>query len=397
MTEDEQSGGAGRTAVVVGAGVFGATAALELRSRGWAVRLLDAAAVPRSEAASTDVSKLVRADYGADAFYTELAERATTGWERWARGWSPPLYHADGLLVLSSEPMAPGSFEHESHRTLTRRGHELRTLGPEDVARDFPAWSGGDFRHGYFDPGAGWAESGAVLVRLLAAARRRGVTIETGSPVSGLLDRRGRVRGVRTRDGAEVRGEVVVVAAGAWTPGLLPELSDVMWATGQPVLHLGVEDPGRWRAPRFPPWTADIARTGWYGFPALDDGTLKLGHHGAGRSVDPDAPRDVDPEWEERCREFLSRAVPELSSAPLLRTRLCLYCDTFDGDFWIDRHPDREGLVVAAGGSGHGFKFAPLLGGIVADVVEGRENRRARRFGWRSAGPRRTEAARADA
>ena len=71
-----------------------------------------------------------------------------------------------------------------------------------------------------------------------------------------------------------------------------------------------------------------------------------------------------------------------------------MYCDTFDGDLWIDHDPDRPGLVVAAGGSGHGFKFAPVLGGIIADVVERQPNRWTGRFGWRRVGDIRTEEAR---
>jgi sarcosine oxidase/L-pipecolate oxidase len=72
-----------------------------------------------------------------------------------------------------------------------------------------------------------------------------------------------------------------------------------------------------------------------------------------------------------------------------------LYCDTFDGDFWIDRDPGRPGLVVAAGDSGHGFKFAPVLGGVIADVVEGTPNAWAHRFRWRARERDATEAARA--
>ena len=71
-----------------------------------------------------------------------------------------------------------------------------------------------------------------------------------------------------------------------------------------------------------------------------------------------------------------------------------MYCDSVDGDFLIDRDPERDGLVVASGGSGHAFKFAPLLGEIVADVLEGRANRWADRFRWRPSGPQRAEDAR---
>ena len=83
-------------------------------------------------------------------------------------------------------------------------------------------------------------------------------------------------------------------------------------------------------------------------------------------------------------RRFLSETFPDLVDAPIVATRLCLYCDTRDEHFWIDRHPERRGLVVAAGGSGHGFKFGPLLGGLVADAMEGRP---VAKFRWRSFAP----------
>ncbi len=150
-----------------------------------------------------------------------------------------------------------------------------------------------------------------------------------------------------------------------------------------------------WQAPKFPVWAADISNTGWYGFPALADGTLKIGRHGPGRRVHPDDPRTVLPSELAPFREFVRESLPALSGAPIAATRLCLYCDTFDGDFWIDRDPDRAGLVVAAGDSGHGFKFAPVLGPLIADVVERRPNAWAPRFAWRARVADGKEAARA--
>ncbi|MBI3760698.1 MAG: FAD-dependent oxidoreductase [Chloroflexi bacterium] len=82
-------------------------------------------------------------------------------------------------------------------------------------------------------------------------------------------------------------------------------------------------------------------------------------------------------------REFLRDAIPDLASAPIVYTRLCLYSDTWDGHPWIDRDPAREGLTVATGGSGHAFKFAPLLGGLIADVVEDIPNALRDKFRWR--------------
>jgi glycine/D-amino acid oxidase-like deaminating enzyme len=93
-------------------------------------------------------------------------------------------------------------------------------------------------------------------------------------------------------------------------------------------------------------------------------------------------------------RDFLGKALPDVLDAPVISNRLCMYCDTWDGDFWIDHDPDRPGLIVATGGSGHGFKFAPMLGPIIADVVEGEQNPFANRFKWRARGELRTEDAR---
>jgi len=398
-----------RTAIVVGAGAFGTAAALELRAREWQVRLLDPGPLPHPRASSTDISKIVRMDYGGDSFYADLAARALDGWTRWNRAWDRPLYHEDGFLVLAPGSLEEGSFEHASWRTLTgrqpgapsppplvgRRPVPLEPVDPDLLRRRFPAWNPGRFAGGYVNPRAGWVESGEAVGRMLRRARDEGVWVEPGTLVTRLLDDGSRVTGVRTSDGRRLRARLTVVAAGAWTPALVPGLDEVMWATGQPVLHFEVSDPEAWQPPRFLPWAADIARTGWYGFPALEDGTLKIGHHGAGRRVDPDAPRRVEPEHEKRCRRFLAEALPDLADAALAESRLCLYCDTFDSDFWIDRHPELQGLVVAAGGSGHGFKFAPVLGPIVADAAEGRENRWARRFRWRPPGEGRVEPARA--
>ena len=183
-------------------------------------------------------------------------------------------------------------------------------------------------------------------------------------------------------------------AAGAWTPALLPWLADRLWTVGQPVLHFRPDNPEDFEGVRFPVWGADISNSGWYGFPLSRDGVVKIGHHGAGTVMHPDAERRIPDGHEERCREFLCGTFPTLADARLVGSRVCLYCDSFDGNFLIDGDPDHPGLIVAAGGSGHGFKFAPVLGGLIADVVEGVENRWAPRFAWRSLGTRAAEQAR---
>lgn len=382
-----------RRVVVVGGGVFGAASALELRQRGWSVTLLDAHALPYEGASSTDVSKLVRMDYGSDLFYHELVESALEGWDRWNADWPRPPYHEDGLLVLAHGPMRPGGFEYESWRVLRERGHLPERITAAALSDRFPAWSPDRYPDGYFNARAGWADSAWVVEHLLARARSAGVVIRRDG-FGSLVSDGARVSGVTTMSGERLSADVVLVCAGAWTPTLLPWLGDRMWATAQSVLHVQAPDPARFRPPAFPPWAADIAGSGWYGFAATSTGQVKIGHHGQGVRVDPGARGQVTEEHVSRTRAFLREALPELAQAPVVVRRVCLYCDTFDGDFLIDHDPHHEGLVVASGGSGHAFKFAPVLGPLVADVVEYRPNRRAERFRWRALGDSRSEGAR---
>ncbi len=391
---DEDLPAVRKNAVIVGSGIFGVTAALELSARGWDAWLLDQGEAPYPKATSNDANRVVRADYGADAFYVDLGLEAIARWEAWNREWPEPPYHPDGFLLLSVGGLEPGTFEGDSYRLLTERGVPLEAMDAAQVAHRFPAWRPTDYAAAYFNPRAGWAEADRVLRTLVARAEEEGVELVPDGEVARLVEREDRVGGVILATGQTIEADIVLLAAGPWTPRLLPDLADRMWPSGQPILYLMPDDPDAYRAPRFSPWAADIANSGWYGIAGMPDGRVKVAHHGEGVRVDPGADLAVPPSTLPAFREFLRRAIPGLAEAPVVGSRLCVYCDTWDGDFWIDHDPERPGLVVATGGSGHGFKFAPLLGEIIADVVEGRENPRAARFAWRARADRRTEDAR---
>jgi glycine/D-amino acid oxidase-like deaminating enzyme len=366
---------------IAGAGVFGAAASLELRRRGWDVVLLDPDVPPAPRAASTDVSKVVRREYGSDFFYLELATEAIEGWRRWNAEWPEPLYHETGLLVLSDSPLEGSGFTADSWRSLLVAGYAPERLDAGELAARFPAWTSTHLRGGFFHREAGWSESGRVVARLVELARAAGVEVRREAALGLLEDDRG-VRGLRGAAG-EVPADHTLLAAGVWTPRLAG-LEWGMWPTAHPVFHLRPDDPELFRAERFPVFLSDIAATGWYGFPLHPrEGVVKVARHGLGRRVDPDVERVVTPDEVAAMRAFLAESLPALAGAPLAASRSCLYCDTADGHFWIDRDPAREGLTVASGGSGHGFKFAPVLGGIIADAVEGRGSPWLARFRWR--------------
>ena len=380
--------------LVVGAGVFGASAALELRLRGHSVTLVDPGPLPHPQASSTDVSKIVRADYGADAFYARFALDCIPEWHRWNAKAGRTLYHETGFLILAGERMRPGGFEHDSREIMRSLRQDVERMDGERLRRRFPTWTSRRYPDGYFNPKAGWAESGNVVEWLLTLAREAGVILREGERMGALLEDGSRVAGIVTDRGAKHRAEVVVVAAGAWTPTLLPWMDGALRCVGQPVYYFKPADPEPYQPKRFPPWAADIANTGWYGFPAQPDGTVKVANHGSGVPVDPRGEKIVPAEADEIFADFLADTFPSLAGSQIIRRRLCLYCDSWDGDFWIDWDPNREGLLVATGGSGHGFKFAPLIGSVISDRVEGKANAWESRFRWRTLGERRTEAAR---
>ncbi len=376
------SASAPHSVVVVGGGIFGITAALELHARGWKVDVLEQGSVPHPDAASTDISKVIRADYGADEIYTAMGEAAIEGWLRWNAEFSTPLFHQDGFLVMTRDvEMQPGSFERSSFDFLSPRGHPLRRTRASDLRANHPLWNAGVYRDGYLNPGGGWAESGRVVSALSAQAASRGVAVHQHAAFAALIEDGSRILGVRDSAGREWCADLVLFAVGAWTPFLLPHLRGVMKVTGQPVVHFRPAAPEQFRAPAFPVWAADIGRSGWYGFPANVDGIVKVANHGAGRAIEsPQQPRGVTEAEIARFNEFLREAFPKLADAPIVATRQCWYCDSLDGHFWIDHDADRSGLVVVAGDSGHAFKFAPVLGGLIADVAEGKANPWAERF-----------------
>jgi glycine/D-amino acid oxidase-like deaminating enzyme len=369
--------------VIVGAGINGATAAIELKKRGHEVVLVDPGPLPHPQAASTDISKAVRAAYGPDEDYTELAERCIPLWRKWNEEFGIRLYHETGVVFLRQQPMQPGDFEYESCRVLEKRHHTVKRLDAVKIRERFPAFAPEYFRDGFFDPEAGYVESGPVVATLVQHAKSLGVQLRESARFAALDETDSRITGIVLQDRQRIIGDAVVLAAGAWTPYLVPFTRKFFRATGHPVFHLKPRDPDLFLPKRFPFFGADIATTGYYGFP-LHQGVVKIANHGPGREMSPDsAERAVAHGEEKAMRAFLRSTIPALADAPIVYTRICMYCDTHDGHFWIAPDPERPGLVIATGDCGHGFKFAPVLGEIIADAVEGRTNRWLEKFRWR--------------
>lgn len=388
-----------RTALVLGAGVFGLEAALALDARGFAVTLVDKGPVPHPLAASTDVSKAVRMDYGDDDAYADAMLVCLDRWRERNAAFGEDLFHETGVTYLSRDAMTEDSFEHQCFTRLRARGVAAERLDATAIHQRFSAWNEGFHRDGYFNPVGGWVESGRLVEALLRRARDTRIQVTLGACATALVERSGRVCGARLEDGSSHEADVTVLATGAWSSFVLPELASQIRPTGHPVFLFRPrpEDAHVFEGTRFPTFGSDIAKTGWYGFPLHPrEGLVKIAHHGGGRVLHPEADDRVVTEAHiAAVRAFVRDALPLLAEAPIERTRLCLYADTEDGHFVIDRVASREGLVVATGDSGHALKFAPLIGEWIADVCERDHHALDGRFRWRrERATRRGEAAR---
>ena len=208
--------------VIVGAGVNGVTAAIELKKRGHQVILIDPGPLPHPLAASTDISKAVRAAYGADDDYTELAARSIKLWRKWNEEFGIELYHEVGVMFVRRREMEPGDFEYESFKMLQKRGLKVERMNSAQVWRRFPAWNPELFRDGVLEVEAGYAESGRAVAILAEHAASIGVELRSSSRFAHLNERDHRIDGIVLDDGERIAGDRVVITVGAWTPYLLP-------------------------------------------------------------------------------------------------------------------------------------------------------------------------------
>ena len=249
--------------IVVGTGINGVTAAIELKKRGHAVILIDPGPLPHLLAASTDISKAVRAAYGADEDYTELAERSINLWRKWNEEFGVELYHETGVMFVRRREMQPGDFEYESFKTLERRGHKVARMNSAQLWKRFPAWNPQLFLDGVLELEAGYAESGRVVATLIERANSAGIELRESSRFSHLDEGDDRVKGIVLDNGERIAGDHVVMAVGAWTPYLLPFTKKFFRASGQPVFHLEPARPDLFAPERFPVFGADITTTGY--------------------------------------------------------------------------------------------------------------------------------------
>ncbi|UPX09312.1 uncharacterized protein EKO05_0000003 [Ascochyta rabiei] len=382
--------------IIVGAGVFGLSLAYELASaRGYTeITVLDRSLPPVPDGSSVDISRIIRSEY-ADEVYSRMAKEAMVGW----RTDYSQHYHEDGFVLLAegdNHPYVEKILEYGNKDPNTRaRAYKVKET-PSAIKQAYPAVHAKiEGMSAVHNPEGGWADAAGSVNSLAERASRIGVNFVTGrrGTVVGFEFNKSltQVTGVRVRSGPSLRASRIVLATGAWTNTLVPNIGHAMSASGQPVgfIQLSPEE-----AAQLKPHPVLInMTTGVFCFPPSPDNILKLARHGYGYANRvpasygaklPQRPmvsapnRDKDnsrsgylpDDADQALREGLQQFFPAFADRPWSNRRLCWYTDTPDGDFVVDNHSTVQNLFFATGGAGHGFKFLPVLGKYLADCFE---------------------------
>jgi glycine/D-amino acid oxidase-like deaminating enzyme len=360
---------------IVGGGIFGIAAAVELRGRGHEVTVFDQGGVPNRNASSTDLSKGIRRIYGTRETYVDLVERAAVQWASWQDALGGSFYYPVGQLQISQR-YEPGSSLYEGVQFLLRRGAALEVLTAAQCHERFPQfrYEAGDT--GVWDSWAGYLASGEAVEALAGLARSLGVVIRENDLVTTVAESGAGVE-LELASGSE-RCDRAVVAAGVWLNRLFPRVGQKIVVTRQQMAFFEPVDP--FVAASFPTWVVNGEEEGWYGAPIMRHGWVKVSNDLRGEVVHPDANRDATPAFLDQARDFVGRRIPGLARDWLVGSRSCLYANTPDLDFIVDWAPGQSRILIAGGGSGHGFKFGGSIGPVIADALEEKANRQGDLF-----------------
>lgn len=356
------------SAVVVGAGIVGLSAARALLTEGYRVEVIEQGPVPNAHGSSVDSSRLIRHTYGTQHGYAALVDAAYAAWDRLWETLGAAHYTQTGTLILSR----PGtSWAQDSAATLDALGKRYRVLGPDEAARRFPLLNLAGVERAY------WVETGGVLAaeRIVDALARhlraQGAPITEHTAVTDLDPALGRVR---LEDGTTRDADLLLLAAGPWTGRLWPELDAELTPSRQLVCYADMPD-DLYPAWRRMPMVLDIAEAesrhegSVYAVPPVGGAPLKLGDHAFSLTGDPDLERNAREAELDRLFQTTCRQLAEPARYRLLSGRTCFYTVAPDSQFI---HARDGRAHVLAGFSGHGFKFAPLIGERFADLAAGR-------------------------
>lgn len=345
--------------IVLGTGGVG-SAALYYAARAGARTIgIDRFIAPHNRGSSHGQTRIIRQAYFEHSNYVPLLLESYQLWNDIEQRVGKRLYWETGLLQVGPEDgvVVPGVL-----RSAQEHGLNVESLSAKEVETHWPHLRVPQGLAAVLEPKAGYLLVEDCVASFLSAAREAGAQI--AAPCEVLSWEPGAPIRLNTTEGTLTTNKLIVTA-GAWAGSLLSDLNlrlhvlrkDVLWFNAQP----GTEN--------LPCYLYELSNTVMYGFPAIDN-RIKIAEHSGGTLLtDPMRyDRNLDPHEAEQALKFLNECLPNAANG-LAEHQTCLYTMSLDENFIIDRHPDHSSVFFAAGLSGHGFKFTPVLGKALADMA----------------------------
>ena len=351
--------------IVAGLGGMGSAALMHLADRGQRVLGLEQHSVPNSFGSSHGETRIIRLAYYEHSNYVPLLRRAFELWRELEDRSGQDLLRITGGLDTGAQHsrVFAGSL-----RSCLDHGLPHEVLTGTEVNRRFPAYRLPESHRAVLQPDAGYLVPEACIDAHASLAVAGGARLQSGERVAGWQS--GGAGVIIHTDRGEYTAERLVLCAGPWTGSLEPALADLTIPERQVIAWFRPRHPELFALGVFPIFVNEVPEGTFYGFPIHSIPGFKLGRfHHLEERADPDAiDRKIHPADERVLREHVRSYFPD-ADGEIVQATTCMFTNTPDEHFIIDHHPHAKGVVIAAGFSGHGFKFCSVVGEIRADLA----------------------------
>ncbi len=351
--------------VVIGLGAMGSAALLNLARRGVRAAGIERFTPGHDKGSSHGETRIIRLGYFEHPSYVPLLRRTYQLWRELEAECGRQLVHITGIAEIGPPE---GEVVAGTLRASREHGLPHEVLDAEELMRRFPAFRIPDHYAGVVQPDGGFLDVEPSIDAMIALAKAAGAQVRTGETVRAIVPAANGVR-IETDHGT-IEAGAAIVAAGAWVSKLLPNLPVRLRVTRQVQAWFQPQDAAPFAAGRFPVFLLESRHGVHYGFPPHGGAGVKIAkHHASDQAIDPDTvDRAISATDEALIRAALADHIPA-ANGRMTGAKTCLYTVTPDHDFIIDAVPSVANVIVASPCSGHGFKFAPVIGEILGDLA----------------------------
>jgi sarcosine oxidase len=353
-------------AIVVGVGGMGSATTYHLARRGLDVLGLERYDIPHTKGSSHGITRIIRRAYYEHPSYIPLIERAYDLWDDLAERSERPIIHRTGSIDAGppDDPVFEGSRQSCEEHDIP---HEVLTSA--ELTERFPGYRLPEEYNALYQSDGGFVVPEQAIIAHTQAAHEAGAEIHARTQVHDWTETSD--GGIRVEtDHGSYQASSLVLAAGAWNHKLTDTLDGLAVPERQVLSWFQPKNPSLFQPETFPVWNLSVPEGRFYGLPVYDVPGIKLGkYHHRDEQINPDDwHRDPEPEDERLLRQFTENYFPE-GAGPTMRLATCLFTNSPDEHFILDTLPDYPQVAVGAGFSGHGFKFASVIGEVLADLA----------------------------